>query len=230
MVRKYFIILFAAVIAFGVFKIWEANHHYRQSRQVSEYMQQYRPAATVAGEFVNQSIVDAKAQYPDLIGWLYMHGTRIDYPFVQAADNDYYLRRNIDGEYAFAGTLFMDAGNDSGFGDFLTIIYGHNLENTTKFSDISRYDNADFFAQNTVGTIYLPYATYTLEIFAYMRIEESNRYIYGLQQPEETLEYIAQNAWRYRDISVDTSDRIVVLSTCTRAYDTNRNVLIARLT
>ena len=235
-VRVCLIVLFAGIIVFGLYKIWETAENTRKSQIIQEQMNRYRPTAPQpetqpVEAFINPKIVEAREFNPDIAGWIQMEGTRIDYPFVQAKDNDYYLRRDINGDYAFPGTLFMDYRHDKDFRNFTTVIYGHNMEDGTMFSDIRRYDAADFFAENTTGYIYLERATYKLEVFAYMRITDSDRYIYNMgdKTPDEILVYIKETAWRYRDISLTQSDRIVVLSTCTRIYDIRRNVVVARL-
>ena len=66
----------------------------------------------------------------DIIAWLYCPDTEINYPVVQSKDNEYYLRRLLDGTWNIAGTLFMDYRNAADCSDLHTIIYGHNMKNT----------------------------------------------------------------------------------------------------
>ena len=69
----------------------------------------------------------------DIIAWLYCPDTEINYPVVQSKDNEYYLRRLLDGTWNIAGTLFMDYRNAADCSDLHTIIYGHNMKNNTMY-------------------------------------------------------------------------------------------------
>ena len=64
---------------------------------------------------------------PDVIGWISIPGTVIDYPIVQTDNNDYYLDHSITGTYLKSGSIFVDYRNESDWSDKNTIIYGHNL-------------------------------------------------------------------------------------------------------
>jgi sortase B len=63
---------------------------------------------------------------PDVVGWLAVEGTEIDYPVVQGKDNDFYLRHLFTGERNKLGSIFMNYRNHSNFSDKNTIIYGHH--------------------------------------------------------------------------------------------------------
>lgn len=54
---------------------------------------------------------------PDIIGWLTLPDTVINYPVTQADDNEYYLHHLYDGTYNKVGCLFADYENKA---DFLT--------------------------------------------------------------------------------------------------------------
>lgn len=48
----------------------------------------------------------------DIVGWIRIHGTEIDYPVLQSINNEYYLSRNCWREFATAGSIFLDYKND----------------------------------------------------------------------------------------------------------------------
>ena len=56
-----------------------------------------------------------KNKNKDIVAWIYSEGTLINYPIAQSKDNDYYLRRLLDGTYNQSGTIFMDYKNNSNF-------------------------------------------------------------------------------------------------------------------
>ena len=235
--------LLSGVIGCSVLEICIINVRYQKEEEIRLQMAEYRPVPDLLGmaeeltaqtPIVNQSVLDAQGMNGDIVGWLTMEGTRIDYPFVQAGDNDYYLRRDINEEFAYAGTLFMDYRCTGDFSGFSTVIYGHNMKNGSMFSDLSRYDSAVFFGENNLGWLYLPDATYRVDPFAYLlvRSDDSNLYAFDLEtdlQRERMLSYIRETALRYRELSLTANDKLLVLSTCAYDFNKARSVIVARL-
>ena len=177
----------------------------------------------------NQSILELQAQYPDSVGWLTILNTKIDYPFVQYEDNDYYLYRDISGTYAAAGTIFMDYRCTNDFTSQNTILYGHHMKNKSVFGSLDAFNDSRFFDENRTGVIYLANETLSLEFFASMVVEPSDYRIYGLMVDDDYFSHIKQNARCYREIGLTASDRIVTLSTCSYEFHDARMVLLARV-
>lgn len=101
-------------------------------------------------------VIDALiAQYnnDDIIGFIEIPGVDIAYPIVQGADNDYYLRRGLNGEYDIAGSIFIDVNNKPDFNDDNTVIYGHHLEIKSMFTPLDQYRKQEFAESHQ--TIYL---------------------------------------------------------------------------
>jgi len=63
---------------------------------------------------------------PDIVGWIVVEGTTIDYPIVRGHDNETYLHWTVLGERNSSGAIFMDHRNHGDFFDPHTLIYGHN--------------------------------------------------------------------------------------------------------
>ena len=69
---------------------------------------------------------------PDLIGWISIAGTEIDYPVMQTKEEpEFYLRRNFKKEYSLAGTPFLDAASDVALPTSNWLLYGHNMQDGT---------------------------------------------------------------------------------------------------
>ena len=88
----------------------------------------------------------------DIIGWIRISNTNINYPILRDSHNLKYLKCSFDGEYNKNGSIFTL--NSRAFQDNETIIYGHNNNNGIMFSELSKYMNEEFFAQNCNFTIY----------------------------------------------------------------------------
>ena len=73
---------------------------------------------------------------PDIVAWIYIEGTKVNYPIVQGEDNSYYLKHLFSGEWNGSGCIFLDFRNDASFADRHSIIYGHHMKNGTMFTDL----------------------------------------------------------------------------------------------
>jgi len=73
----------------------------------------------------------------DVVGWIMIEGTNINYPILQSYDNNYYLRRDINRHISKSGSIYMDYRND-GFSDKNTVLYGHNMKNGTMFAELEK--------------------------------------------------------------------------------------------
>ena len=214
-----------ALMVYSGYRLWLIQADYKEEAAMHDAVIAYKPQDN---EVVNQSVIGLQAKYPDAVGWLTVPGTKIDYPIVQAVDNDTYLRRDLNGEYALAGTLFMDCRCD-----ILTspnaIIYGHHMKNGSMFGTIKAFADKTFFDSNTHGTVYLPHETLTLEFFAYLVVKSTDEKIYSADIGEGYFEYVRQNARQYRDIGLTGEDRLITLSTCSYEFNDARMVLLARV-
>ena len=255
-VRSLLLVLFAFIICVNGYKLFEIYTQHKKEAQIKADMRKYRFALSEiqygAGDLdlpnimdgnnnskqaldgvrqsTNQSIIDLQNEVnKDVIGWLTIPNTKIDYPFVISKDNDYYLRRDIYGNQASAGTLFMDFRCGRDFLSFNTIIYGHNMKNGGMFSDLKKYADMSFFDRNASGTIFLGKDTYKLEIFAYIIVRADDAIIYNpLAERSVFYEYVKQNASNFREPKA--TGNVVALSTCTYDYDDARMVVLANIT
>lgn len=166
----------------------------------------------------------------DIIGWVRFEEPEIiNYVIVQSEDNDYYLRRNLQGEYSSFGTLFMDRYNDSDFSNANSVIYGHNMRNGAMFGGLKKYEDATFYHEYPYFYIYTPdgYAS-KYEIFAVQEVASDSwhykKYFSTLLDYAEYLQDVKAGAFYATGVEVPYDANIVTLSTCTAA-DTERLIV-----
>jgi len=168
----------------------------------------------------------------DVVGWVRIEGTRIDYPVVQAEDNAYYLHRDVDGERNAAGSIFMDYRNDAGGKDRHLIVYGHDMKNKTMFASLLEYESRWNFENKAViefDTLYADgrwaiFSAYTTSSsFDYIRTEFASDEDY-----EQFLATIQAKSLHASDIEVSAEDTILTLSTCSSAFEDARFVVHAK--
>ncbi|MCD8316381.1 MAG: class B sortase, partial [Eggerthellaceae bacterium] len=113
---------------------------------------------------------------PDIVGWIYVPGTGINYPVVHRdGDDDYYLTHNFSGDTsglfgAEYGCIMLSGVNSGDFGDEVNFIYGHNMKNGTMFATLNDFVDADVFNAHRTFYILTPDTNYELSSFAIDRI------------------------------------------------------------
>lgn len=115
-----------------------------------------------------------RAINPDVVGWLYIPNTSINYPIVQADDDEYYLTHDFKGSegwLATFGAIFLSAGNAADFSDPNNIVYGHHLNDGSMFAPIAALGDPDAF--NATRRIYVltPKGNYELTTFSIMHVD-----------------------------------------------------------
>jgi len=176
----------------------------------------------------------------DLIGWLKIDGTIIDYPVVQADDNEFYLDKGIDKEYTKSGTLFLDArANVLDERSTNLIIYGHHMHDNTMFGSLFDYDDEEFYKEHPFiqfDTLYEEGYYEIVSVF-YSKIynvgDVGFRYYQLIEaEDEEAFQSYIYNIKRleiYKTNVVPTyGDELLTLSTCSYHTDNGRFVVIAR--
>jgi len=170
---------------------------------------------------------------PDVIAWLTIPNTVIDYPVVQTANNDYYLERDIKKQRNKNGTLFLDYRVRGDFSDFNNVIYGHHMKSGRMFQNLVKFKEEAFFNNNKTGLLWTQKKTHHLEIFAVAIVhQDSELYRYAFASPAECdvhLQKIKNSAKFYRDIDVTEKDHLIIFSTCSYEFKDARTLVIARI-
>ncbi len=181
---------------------------------------------------------------PDVIGYLQIPDSNIDYPVLQSLERrDYYLKRNIDGSTGFPGCIFAENINSGDFSDAVTILYGHNMQNGTMFGQLKKYFEEDFREEHKYIFVYQPDCVSLYEVvvvspyseehllvddfikngnsfmFSGVKRDDQVRVINHLKEFNSKLAYFAEG-------EITEEDKLLVLSTCSGARA--RNIVAAK--
>lgn len=172
----------------------------------------------------HESWSELKKKYKDCVGFLKVGGTDINDVVVHSKDNRDYLRANPDGSYNHAGCYFIDYRCKIDLSQN-TIIYGHNLADTTrKFGQLEHYRDLDFYKQNPV--IYFDTQGQVgqwkiISIFLTNVDEEDGVLFYYRDRDYPTQETFLKYVERLKrrslincPVDVQENDRLLTLSTC----------------
>ena len=187
--------------------------------------------ATETGETTEQPLimledyVSLYAENPELIGWLHIPDTDIDYPVMQSSQEepDYYLKHDFDKNDDLNGTLFIDARNDYINRDTNIIIYGHNMKSGMMFGELKKYLDEDFYnAHKTIefNTLYERGVYEVIEVgLSEVQYQDENVFRYynflNADSEEEYQEYlnnVAQLSVYGTEIDSTYGDQLLTLS------------------
>ncbi len=176
---------------------------------------------------------ELKKVNPDVVAWLIVDSTNINYPIVQGGDNDYYLYHDINGVSKISGWTFMDYRNTKAMTDQNTIFYGHNLLNKTAFGSIANVFTDNWYQNSSHRIIVVTEERkYVYVVFSVYYIDPEVYYLQNNFSSEASFTSFIQtikgrSLYNFGE-EVSASDKIITLSTCT---DDNkgRKVIHARL-
>lgn len=170
---------------------------------------------------------------PDVVGWIFIEGTNINYPVVQGQDNSCYMNRLFDGSTNGAGSIFMDYRNAPDMSCRNIVLYGHNMKNGTMFNQITNYKQQDFYDRHPTALFITPEGNYKIEFIAgYVTDLNSHAWKIEFATDEEFSRWldnaITQSTFT-STIEPEAQDRVVTLSTCSYEYADARYVLVGIL-
>ena len=177
-----------------------------------------------------EKYADVYAQNSDLVGWISIPGTRIDYPVMQTKDNpNFYLKHAFDKSYSSYGVPYMQENCDIGISDNL-VLYGHHMKNGSMFKDISRYKDQGYFDQHSEIILYTPEREIHLKALAAVctspdAIRRKTEFASG----EEFASYIQQmTAGASASAPIEgTIVRLYSFVTCSYEFNNARTILYA---
>ncbi len=175
-------------------------------------------------DITNVNFNELKQVNPDVVAWIMVDGTSVNYPIVQSGDNDYYLNHDIVKGPKGSGWTFMDFRNSSDLSDYNTIFYGHNLLNKTAFGSLSNvFTDKWVNSSNHYIVVKTESVSHIYEIFSRYVIEPEVYYLqtnfYNTSSYQQFLDTIKSRTNYDFGVSVTTNDKIITLSTCS---DDNR--------
>lgn len=171
----------------------------------------------------------------DVRAWLMAEDTILNYPVVQAEDNEYYLNHLFSGAENKTGAVFMDCGNSRYFTSICTWLYGHNRQDDTMFAVIPQYADQAFFDAHPTMYLLTPYGDYLVQLFACIRAsvtEAEEWHVKSLDGKKAFEAYVRKIRSQSRvtsDTEVLWGDQLLALSTCTNQVHEERYILFGVL-
>lgn len=173
----------------------------------------------------------------DLVGWIYINGTNIDFPVVQSKYSpNFYLRRDFNKEYSILGVPYASEQCDVDMSDNV-IIYGHNIRGGKMFAELENYESYDFYKNHktinfdTLNSL----GEYKVVAVFKVNVDEEKSFEYynfinasSKDEFEQFIQKCKQLSFYNIDEEVDFSDKLITLSTCEYTYNDGRLVVVAK--
>lgn len=182
--------------------------------------------------------IEVSARNKDMVGWIQIEGTKLDYPVMQTPDRvDYYLHKDFYGNYSSHGCIYAREQCDVVAPSDNITLYGHNMKDGSMFGLLRNYRSKSYWEDHRY--IYFDTLTerHTYEIFAVFTTVATKGKGFAYHQfvdaddQEEYDEYIrdCQNAALYdTGITPQYGDKLITLSTCEYSQKNGRLVVVAR--
>lgn len=231
-------VLFAGVFIFSAYKIITINNesnvstaYYDRIRNIDDKDVNKGEVSKVKVNPYEDTIKELKAENADVIGWVKINGTEVDYPIAAGVDNVFYLKHMIDKTYNEYGAIFMDMRNSADFSDRHTVIYGHNALNGMMFGSLKNYKDENYFKEHPQIIIYQEDQVLIYEIFGFGEINvTSDIYMFKFEEDQTFLDFSKELCNQLNtDVELSIDDKILTLSTCTDFNDAKRFIVSAKL-
>lgn len=235
------IILLSSIILIIKIKLQE-NKDKRSQQGVSDILNTIHiPNEKITDEKTERmlQVEELKKQNNDVIGWIEIEGTNINYPVLQGQDNDYYLTHNLKNEEVAGGSIFLDKDYSFLNKSENLLIYGHRNKYGLMFEDLIKYEDENFYKEHPTirFTSVLDDSEYEIISVFKSRVYYKNetnvfRYYYfvNADTKKEYEEYV-DNCKKVSIYDIDTTaeygEQLLTLSTCDYTQENGRFVVVA---
>ena len=183
---------------------------------------------------------ELKKQNDDIIGWVEIENTDINYPVLQSEDNDFYMNHNYKGEFSTAGAIFLDKDYNWSIPSSNLLIYGHNMKNSTMFQNLLNYNSIDYYYEHPIirfttlqedaqyeiigafySKVYFKTDTNVFKYYKFINAKNEDEYNSYIQNVKKASLYDT-------GISAQYGEQLITLSTCSYHTADGRFVVVGR--
>lgn len=186
-----------------------------------------------------EKLQDLKKENSDLVGWIKISDTDINYPVVQTTDNDYYINHNFKKEYNELGSIFLDKDCSITKPTANYLIYGHRSNGGQMFETLTRYKDEEFYKDHTnfqFATLddvseYKIIAVFQSQVY-YKNQDVFKYYFFKDASTEEEFDNYVTNIKELSMYNIEETanfgDQLITLSTCDYHVEDGRFVVVAK--
>lgn len=180
-------------------------------------------------------------QNPDIIGWIKIDGTKLDYPVMWTPNDKWkYDHLSFEQQYDYGGVPYLNEECDVDLPTTNLLIYGHNMANGTQFRTVMYYQQMHYWKEHPTISFTTLYEEREYEVLAafydriYYKAEKCFKY-YNFINPEteeefnEGIEYFKSHSLYDTGVDAEFGDQLLTLVTCAYHVEDGRFVVVAKL-
>ena len=193
----------------------------------------------IQSKFV-EKVKELQQENADVKGWIRIDNTNINYPLLQATDNDYYLTHNYKKEKSSYGSIFINSNCNIKDNNSNLIIYGHDMKDNQMFKDLLNYQDENFYKEHPIITIATEETEQEYQIVCAFKSrvfykDETNVFrfyqYYNFNDENKYNEYI-NNCKKIQlydtGIQANFGEQLITLITCEYSQENGRMVVVAK--
>lgn len=219
-----YLILFLILICSG-FKLYFWYKDKKNNDETTEQLKNNVKLEKIKKDNSNNEkyIVDfkkLKSENSDVVAYIKVNNTNIEYPIVKTSNNNFYLNHSFDKSKNSRGWIFADYKNKFDNTDKNIVIYGHNMRDESMFGSLKNILNEEWYnnTENKNITFLTEKGNYIYKVFSIYKIESEDYYIKtnfkNDEDYEKFLNTIKNRSIKNFDINLNINDKIITLSTC----------------
>ena len=227
--RRILMCVLAIVFCVSAFHFGKAFLEYRKGDQIYENAMEFvveadtpvevKDETTMKRTYTEIDFAGMRAVNEDVIGWIQILDSPVDYPLLDADDNKYYLNHTYDRQWSSYGSIFLEPRNNPDLSERHLVIYGHNMVNESMFGSLLEYKNQEYADSHPEITVCMTDRDLTYRVFsAYTAHVDSAAYRMSFSDDASFMEMAEQmkaNSVIAADVMPTAEDQVLTLSTCT---------------
>lgn len=210
-----------------------------ESEETGPVLVQVTDPDTGEGKEVLVDYAELYTRNSDMVGWMSIEGTNINYPVMQNKDIlNYYLYRDFSEEYSNSGCLYAREACDVDTPSDNITIYGHNMKNTgTMYHQLHNYIQKSFWEEHQ----YIRFDTlseyHTYQIIAVFKTSadvgegfDYHLFVNAANEAEfdEFVDTCKELSFYDTGLTASYGDKLITLSTCEYTLSNGRLVVVAK--
>lgn len=219
-----YLILFLILICSG-FKLYFWYKDKKNNDETTEQLKNNVKLEKIKNDNSNNEkyIVDfkkLKSENSDVVAYIKVNNTNIEYPIVKTSNNNFYLNHSFDKSKNSRGWIFADYKNKFDNTDKNIVIYGHNMRDGSMFGSLKNILDEEWYnnTENMNITFLTENGNYIYKVFSIYKIESEDYYIKtnfkNDADYEKFLNIIKNRSIKNFDVKLNVDDKILTLSTC----------------
>ena len=241
-----YIVILIFIVLISILTFYIRNTHYKKTDDNildNNEIDEIKVDETKITDAVTKKMLqlqELKKENSDIVAWLEIPDTKINYPVLQTTDNEYYLTHTYKKENSKDGSIFLDKDYDWDIPSSNLLIYGHNNKNGNMFQDLLKYEDESYYKNHPTIQFTTVDEDSTYEIIAvfksrvYYKSEKNVfRYYYFINaENEEEYNYYVEESKKASlydtGKTAEYGDQLLTLSTCEYSQEDGRFVIVAK--